>query len=149
NLAADSTMTVQSGGQASFTGNYATTNAFYLIAGNSGATASLFSSTGGSLKLQGGALVQVVAGGKISALNSLDIATAADDAGLVVEGPGSQAVAGAYSNWGLFGLAASATFDSGATATFSGGIGMAVSSTPGSSATLSVESGAHLTTGSL
>ena len=146
-LAPGKTLTMQIGGDALFTGSYATgtttTNGGNITATGVGSTFQ----TSGALTVASGSALNALSGGSVSSLNSLNVGTNGAGA-LTVDGAGSSASSGSASTWGA-GSAATVTFANGATGSFVGSLALAASSLGGTSAAVSILSGATVTSGAL
>jgi T5SS/PEP-CTERM-associated repeat protein len=146
NLADGKTMTVQSSGEARFTGGYTTANnAIYNV------SAALLETVTGSLVIRNGAQLNVEHGGTVASASFLDIAVTGGNGTLTVDGVGSSATGAApgLHSWALNGRTADVTFRNSATGSFLGGINLAGSATAGTTATVDVVSDADLTIGPL
>lgn len=144
-LSAGGAMYVQSSGKATFGGSYSTANnASYYITD----PGSKLSSTGGTVQVVNGGVMNVWAGGAVSGV-SLNVGSDGTNGTLIVDGAGSSAVAtSGTSVWGLSGGTANVTFRNSATGTFTQGISLAPSSFA-SVGNLNVQSGAQLTSGTM
>ena len=146
-LAQGKTLTLQNGGDAFLTGSYATgttaANGGNITATGVGSTFQ----TSGALTVASGSALNALSGGSVSSSSALNVGTNGAGA-LTVDGAGSFASAGSVSTWGA-GSAAIVTFANGATGSFFGGMALASSALPGTSAAFSILSGASVTTTSL
>jgi hypothetical protein len=144
-VASGRTMTVINGGSFDSVGNYITsTNATYNVSGQSSSiTASTFS-------IKNGAAVNLASGGLLLAGAELNIANATNGT-LTADGESTYvtALTDAESDWGVFGGTALVTFTNDANGVFMGGLNLANTATPGTTALVNVLSGADITSGRL
>ena len=126
-------------------------NSTYVINGFGSALQQTNSGGNAQLNINNGSQVNVSAAGSISSANTLNIGTSGTGT-MTVDGVGSSATASAsstVSNFGSGGFIAQATFSNLATGSFLGGLNLVGNSTAGSTAVVTVESGAVLSTGNL
>jgi T5SS/PEP-CTERM-associated repeat protein len=143
-LAAGRTLTVQAGGDATFTGSYTNSTASAITVTGAGSTLT----TTGFLALNGGIALHVLAGGSVnSGASEINIATSIGDATVDVDGSGSSLAAGTLAI-AQSGHTGSVSFLNGGTGTF-GAILVDSSTIAGTDGTLSIQSGASVTAGSL
>ena len=141
NLAAGKTLTVQGGGDATFTGDYTNDTASTIVVSGAGSTLQTVS---GFLEINGGSTLRVQGGGSVTSGRSLDIGVDASLVSntLIVDGAGSSAGASAssYSDWGLSAPAV-VTFSNNAAGSF---FGIQLAAASGGSALVQVLSGADV-----
>jgi hypothetical protein len=142
NLAAGKTMKIQNGGRFTSESYTTATNAIYNI---SDANSKL--ETTGGLHINNGAQVNVSGSGRVTSALFFDVGKSSNGT-LSVTGSGSTANAGFATTWGDSGGTATVTFSSDATGTFDN-VDLASSTTAGTMANVTVDSGAMLTTGPL
>jgi fibronectin-binding autotransporter adhesin len=137
-LDAGHTLTVQSGGDAVFTGSFTDSTASTILVTGKGSTLG----TTTTLGIQGGAALNIAAEGKVSATGLLSIGTSSGNGTVTVDGnPSSLAVNGL--NVASNGNTASLTFSNGSVGTL-GSIGVAASNTAGTNGTVTIQSGADV-----
>jgi autotransporter-associated beta strand protein len=143
NLATGTTMTIENGGRASFTGTYNTaSNAIYNIVGVGSKLETL---SAGTIGIAAGAQVNVTAGGLLSSVDHIDIGNGGNGT-LTADGSGSTVTAlgaGQNSNFGFGGSTATAMFSNNATANFST-LQLVTATTAGTTANMNIQSGADL-----
>ena len=132
------TLTIQSGGDAVFTGGFIDSTASTILVTGAGST---FSTTT-TLGVQGGATFNVAAQGKISAGGLVSIGTATGNGTVTVDGASSVFNANGI-NAGSNGNTANLTFSNGSSGTI-GSIGVAASNTAGTNGTVTIESGSSV-----
>jgi hypothetical protein len=143
-LAPGKTLTIQNAGKATFAGSYATAaNASYQITGNS----SRLETTGlAPIAIENGATVNVTSGGRLASSLGLDVGRNGNGtltmSTATVTAPGG-------SIFGDNGNTANLTFSGGGTALFSSSVQIARSPIAGTTGTVTVQSNARLTVGSL
>ena len=148
NFAAGKTITIQGGGRLTIAGpGVAETNQIFNVSG----TNSKIESTGtGGFTIGTGTAVNVSAAAALTVAGRVHVANAAGTGTLAIAGEGSTFTAGnELSVWGASGGVASVTLSNKAMATLNTGIDLANSATAGTTATISVLSGAVLNTGNL
>jgi T5SS/PEP-CTERM-associated repeat protein len=136
------TLNVNGGGQVVLNQNYSLPTGATVNVTDTGSKLDLGLS--GNLVISNGAQVNVTAGGDLAGGQYVDIGTGGNGA-LTVDGAGSSATAGGISSWwGKNGSTATVAFRNGATGSFTSRIDLAADSNTGTSANLTVASGAHL-----
>jgi fibronectin-binding autotransporter adhesin len=136
-------LTVNNGGRATFNGSYSTpTNTSYFV---SGVDSRL--ETTAHMEIRNGATVSVSGGGALSVGSYLDIGIGGNGT-LNATGTGTTVLSPGFMWWGSGGSSANLTFSDNATGVFSG-IQMARTTTAGTTANVSVLTGADVTVGSL
>ncbi len=147
-FAAGKTVAVQGGGRLSIAGPFAVdSNQTFNVSG----TNSKLEVTGtNALTIGGGAQVHLTDGATLNAGARIDVGAGAGSGTLTAAGDGTSISGGSQrSIWGSGGGTASITLGDQASGTFSAGIDLANSSTPGTAATVNVLAGATLSTGDL
>lgn len=142
------TITIQNGGRLSIAGTFAAeTNQTFNV---SGANSKIESTGAGGFSIGGGAEVTLSSAAALAVAGRIHVANAAGAGTLTVAGEGSTMTAGTeLSQWGHGGGVAHVTLSNMAVATLNSGIDLADSAIAGTTATVSVLSGAVLNTGSL
>jgi len=147
-FAAGKTITIQNGGRLSIAGlAVAETNQVFNVSG----TSSKIESTGtGGCTIGTGAQVNLLAAAALNVAGRIQVANAAGTGTLTATGEGTTVTAGTeLSQWGHSGGVATITLSNKAVATLSSGIDLANSATAGTTATVSLLTGAVLNTGNL
>ena len=142
-LAPNANVTILNGGRLTAAGSLAAeSNQMFDL---SGTNSRIETTASGAFAIQTGANVTVTAAATLMAAGKIDVATAAGTGTLTVAGEGSTLTAGSeLSRWGNEGGDANVSLSNKAIATLNAGIDLANSTTAGTSATVSVLSGAVL-----
>ena len=144
NLAAGKTLTIQAGGDATFTGSYFQSTAATINVAGAGSTFTMSDTS----EFRGGCTLNIIAGGSVSnSAGPIHLATSGGNATVLVDGAGSSFSAPSGSYWGLNGNTATITFANGATGSI--GSTAVASGGAGSVGTVRVQSGSTLTMGHL
>ena len=153
NLTSGKTMTVQNGGRATLTDGYITADsAIYNVIGPNSKLEMIGGGLLATMRINNGGQVNVSAGGLVSSESLIDIATGAGPGSLSVDGTGSLAFTSTNIHaclWGTSGNTATATFSNNAVGTFNGSIEVSDSTVAGTTAIISILSGADLSVGNL
>ena len=145
-LAAGQTLNVNSGGRASFTGNYSTNNGSYVV---QSAGSKLETLAGGSLNVVNGATVNVSLGGLLSSAGAFGVGINTGNGTVVVDGAGSKQSAAGLTTVAQSGFTGSVTLQNGSTGNTFGEIDIAQDSTSNTTGSMSVLSGSTATIGNL